>query len=224
MRLKLTGLLIVAMLAVIQLPVQAQTVPFVPYNPNYPARTFAETGETVHGVFMDYWDRNGGLSRQGYPISPVMQRSEGGETFLVQYFERAVFEWHTQYAGSPYEILLELVGSELYHGKYEVSHGPAGVPGQKANTTNSLPFPETGKTLGGAFRTYWEANGGRPQFGVPISDEFQEVSELDGKVYTVQFFERSAFEYHPEHAGTPFEILLSQLGTYTYNHRFPRSP
>ena len=38
-------------------------------------------------------------------------------------------------------------------------------------------FTETGKTLGGKFRAYWESHGGLAQQGYPISDEFQEKSD-----------------------------------------------
>src|SRR5207253_4450759 len=34
-----------------------------------------------------------------------------------------------------------------------------------------------------------------------------------GRSYLVQYFERSRFEYHPENAGTPYEVLLGLLGT-----------
>ena len=33
---------------------------------------------------------------------------------------------------------------------------------------------------------------------IPISEEMQEKSDTDGKIYTVQYFERAVFEYHPE--------------------------
>jgi hypothetical protein len=48
-------------------------------------------------------------------------------------------------------------------------------------------------------------------FGYPLSDEFEQLLE-DGRVYTVQYFERARMEYHPEHAGTPYEVLLGQFG------------
>jgi branched-chain amino acid transport system substrate-binding protein len=74
-------------------------------------------------------------------------------------------------------------------------------------------------TLGGKFRTYWENHGGLAQQGFPISNEFTEKSLLDGKSYTVQYFERAVFELHPENAGTPYEVLLTQLGTYQYKRK-----
>ena len=74
-------------------------------------------------------------------------------------------------------------------------------------------FPQTGHTLGNTFLRYWQSQGGLAIFGFAISEEFTEVSPVDGKPYTVQYFERNRFEYHPEFAGTDFEVLLGLLGS-----------
>ena len=52
------------------LPKGAQLTTFVqpPAAPAGP-RTFPETGQTVQGTFLTYWDTHGGLAQQGYPIS-----------------------------------------------------------------------------------------------------------------------------------------------------------
>ena len=84
---------------------------------------------------------------------------------------------------------------------------------------NSHNFPETGKTVSGVFWTYWQAQGGLAQQGYPISDEFTEKSDLDGKTYTVQYFERAVFELHPENQ-PPYDVLLSQLGTFRYKEKY----
>ena len=94
-----------------------------------------------------------------------------------------------------------------------------------AAQTNPLPgsgsrtFPETGKTVTGIFLDYWDKNGGLPQQGFPISEVMTEVSDLDGKAYTVQYFERAVFEVHPENA-PPYDVLLSQLGTFRYKEKY----
>jgi hypothetical protein len=168
------------------------------------------------GIFLQYWDRHGGLAQQGYPISEVIQETSeaDGRIYTVQYLERAVFEHHPDNQ-PPYNVLLSLLGVFRYHQKY-----PQGAPGQVPNTEpNARLFPETGKRLGGLFRTYWERHGGLAQQGYPISDEFDEVSELDGKTYKVQYFERAVFEYHPENQ-PPYNVLLSQLGTYRYREKY----
>jgi hypothetical protein len=85
-------------------------------------------------------------------------------------------------------------------------------------------FPETGHKVCGRFLTYWQQNGGLAQQGFPISEEFVETSELNGKPYTVQYFERAVFEHHPDNR-PPFDVLLSQLGTFLgqqyYEQGFP---
>ncbi|MFN8536262.1 MAG: hypothetical protein U0232_02140 [Thermomicrobiales bacterium] len=71
-------------------------------------------------------------------------------------------------------------------------------------------FPETGYRISGTFMTYWESHGGLAINGYPISPERAEVLE-DGRVYTVQWFERVRLEYHPENPA-PYELLLGQFG------------
>ena len=48
-------------------------------------------------------------------------------------------------------------------------------------------------------------------FGYPISEEFTEVNDADGKQYTVQYFERNRFEWHPE-LSPPDNVQLGLLG------------
>lgn len=55
---------------------------------------------------------------------------------------------------------------------------------------NQIYFPQTGHFLGGAFRGFWERNGGVEIFGFPVSPEF--VQQRDGRV--AQYFERARFE------------------------------
>jgi subtilisin family serine protease len=71
-------------------------------------------------------------------------------------------------------------------------------------------FAETGHTLNGTFKAYWQRHGGLAIFGYPTSEPFVERGE-DGRDYTVQYFERHRFELHPENAA-PYNVLLSRLG------------
>jgi hypothetical protein len=91
---------------------------------------------------------------------------------------------------------------------------------QSANVETSRTFPETGKTVSGRFFEYWQQNGGLAQQGFPISEPFQEKSDVDGKTYTVQYFERAVFEQHPENP-RPYDVLLTQLGSLRYNQKYP---
>ncbi len=178
------------------------------------SHTFPETGKTVKGSFLAYWTNHGGLAQQGYPVSDEVQQvsATDGKTYTVQYFERAVFEEHPEFAGTSNEVLLSLLGVFRYSQKY-----PNGAPAQSANNeANSQLFTATNHRVGGKFLDYWTSHGGLAQQGYPVSEEFMEVSDLDSKTYKVQYFERAVFEEHPEFAGTPNEVLLSQLGTFAW--------
>src|SRR5438477_11405082 len=59
-------------------------------------------------------------------------------------------------------------------------------------------FPETGQTVCGKFLSYWQQHGGLAQQGYPISGGFVEVSDVNGRAYTVPYFERAVFELRPE--------------------------
>lgn len=184
------------------------------------ARYFAETQHWVRGLFSRYWNEHGGLAQQGYPLTEEFPELSplDGKTYIVQYFERAVFERHPENVGTPYEVLLAQLGTYELQARYSGSPPPS-----TPNADNPRPFPETGKTLGGKFRAYWEGQGALAQQGFPITDEFQEVNKLNGNTYTVQYFERAIFEWHPENAGTPFEVLLTQLGKYQLDTRYPNN-
>ena len=86
-------------------------------------------------------------------------------------------------------------------------------------------FPQTGHKVCNRFLAYWHSHGGLAQQGYPLSEEFVETSDLNGKPYTVQYFERAVFEHHPENQ-PPNDVLLSQLGTYLgklkYTKGFPQ--
>jgi hypothetical protein len=58
-------------------------------------------------------------------------------------------------------------------------------------------FAATGHMLSGPFAAFWQAEGGLPTFGYPISEPFQE-NGTDGVAHMVQYFERYRLEFHPE--------------------------
>jgi len=181
-------------------------------------QTFPATGPTVCGKFLQYWNSHGGLAQQGYPISGQFQEKSDidGKTYTVQYFERAEFELHPENQ-PPYDVLLTLLGSMAAKQRY-----PDGTPAPPtANVPpNAIFFPQTGMHLWGQFRDYWESHGGLAQQGYPISEQFQEKSDIDGKTYTVQYFERAEFELHPENDPAN-QVLLSLLGVERFHAKYP---
>jgi hypothetical protein len=186
------------------------------------SQTFPETGKTVSGKFLTYWNSHGGLAQQGFPISNEFTEVSDvdGRSYTVQYFERAVFEYHPE-KSAPYDVLLSLLGAQLLKQTY-----PNGVPAAAgswdSNSTPYVTFPQTGQRVGGAFIDYWINHGGLAQQGYPLSDLLQERSNLDGKLYYVQYFERAVFEFHLEQQ-PQYQVLLSQLGTFRYRAKHSSS-
>jgi hypothetical protein len=174
---------------------------------------FPPTGHNLGGAFLTYWRAHGGLPTFGYPLTEEFTEvsAEDGQPYQVQYFERARFEHHPENP-APWDVLLGHLGRALsapLADKPAFAPVPAPVvpPGDE-----HAYFPETGHTLDQGFLAYWRRNGGLPLFGYPLSEEFMEVSPTDGRPYTVQYFERARFEWHPENVGTPYDVLLGHLG------------
>ena len=104
---------------------------------------------------------------------------------------------------------------------------PAPVAPRVPNVTDPVPaktgtryFGETGHNIEGVFHTYFVTKGGIGRFGFPRTEAIVQ----DG--LRVQWFERGRMEYHPQHAGTPYEVQLTLLGdTLTTALRpFPTAP
>jgi len=86
-------------------------------------RYFAETQQNVCGDILTAWRANGlelgdlGISEReslalfGLPISPLQEEDIEGQTYQVQWFERARFELHPENA-PPFDVLLGLLGRE----------------------------------------------------------------------------------------------------------------
>lgn len=74
---------------------------------------FPETGQSVPPAFADYWTRNGGLDQFGLPLSAVIRETlEDGNSYDVQYFERARFEAHPENS-APQDIQLGQFGRRI---------------------------------------------------------------------------------------------------------------
>lgn len=85
-----------------------------PFTSRPGLRYFGETGHSLGGRFLDYWERNGGLALFGFPISEeVLEPLADGTTYRVQYFERARLEYHPDKLGTPEEIQVGSLGKLL---------------------------------------------------------------------------------------------------------------
>ncbi len=172
---------------------------------------FNETGHNVSGTFLAFFNTYGGLEQFGYPRTEEI--NENG--LIVQYFQRARFEHHPEFAGTPYEVELTLLGDLV-----TASRRPFPTATPVESTAEVRYFPEVQHTASGIFLQYFDAHGGLNRFGYPISEQLQEQNnDGSGRVYTVQYFQRARLEYHPELAGTPYEIELGLLGDQVLRDR-----
>jgi hypothetical protein len=175
---------------------------------------FVETGFCLRGRFLAYWLTNGGLARNDYPLSEERRETlEDGRAYTVQYFERVRLEHHPENA-YPDDVLLGHFGRRI------LAEDHVGALGETyeqaiAPVLGEGPdyFPQTGHTIAPGFRVYWERNGGLAQFGYPLTEErWDSLPTGAGACCITQYFERARFEWHPEHAGSPYVVLLGQFG------------
>jgi peptidoglycan-N-acetylglucosamine deacetylase len=167
------------------------------YAPGPEKVYFSPTGQYLKGEFLEFWWEYGGMPVFGYPVTPEFEQ----DGMTVQYFERAVLEKHPDNPPE-WQILLRRLGAQARTS--ELRQHPAFQPQPEAET--GYYFPETEQNLRWGFKEHWEKNGGIRIFGYPISAEFEQHG------FTVQYFERAIFEYHPENP-LEWRILQPLIGS-----------
>lgn len=180
-------------------------------------RCFSVTGYCISGEIRRFWEQSGGLPVFGYPLTPLQEEQIEGRTLMVQWFERHRLELHPDQPW-PYTVQLGRIGVEVL--------GRQGRPvsfGESGPAPDCRFFPETGRNLCGELLAGWRSAGveldgvrGTSEaeslalFGLPLSDA-QEETLSDGRLYTVQWFERARIEIHPELTTRP-QVLMGLLG------------
>ena len=160
---------------------------------------FPETGHNLRFRFLEYWQQNGGLDRFGYPISEEHKEvdPETGNVFVMQWFERARFEYHTENQ-RPYDVLLGLLGNQIKNPKskiefmwkygekdYNSLNKPKGIAVDQADnifitdrlSNRVVKFNSEGKTLA----RWWRAGINDGEFQNPIDITL----DLNGNIYVL---------------------------------------
>jgi uncharacterized lipoprotein YbaY len=185
-------------------------------------RCFAETGYCISGRIREYWEQNGGLAVFGLPLGPQQALTTEGGAIQAQWFERHRLELHPENP-APYDVLLGRLGVDrLAQQGRDWQSFPRPDPAEAGDAERCRLFSETGHVVCDAFLQAFRAYGlsfpGRAGvtyeeslalFGLPISAPMTET--IDGKEYTVQWFERARFELHPENQ-PPYNVLFGRLG------------
>lgn len=164
-------------------------------------RYFAQTAHSVGGDFLRFYTRFDGLRLFGLPLTEAIV--EGGRR--VQYFERVRLA--VGHDGSAVDPL----GSDLTAASRAAPLPP--VP----STASRRYFAQTGHTLGGRFLTFWSAHQGTVLLGPPITEPMIDAADPGG--FTIQYFRRGRLEYHPELAGTSYEVEAGQIGRIVQQQR-----
>ena len=207
---------------------------FVSYLPAQAAeQCYRETGYCIDAAIAPYWERNGGLSVFGFPISTVQERIVDGSAIRTQYFERHRIEVHP--LAAPYNIQLGRVGAEELQARYGVDNlvGAGGAAAERARAGCTW-FAETEHAVCGELLRFWDGHGvsldarsgwsyaeNLALLGFPLSPELTETN--DGMTVTVQYFERGRLELHPENQA-PYRVLSGLLGRNAQLRTAPAAP
>ena len=164
-------------------------------------RYIAQTAHSIGGDFLTFYRHYDGLRLFGLPLTESFV--EGGRH--VQYFERV------RLAVGHNGVAVDPLGSELTAASRPTPLLP--VP----STPTLRYFAQTGHTLGGRFLAFWSAHQGDLLLGPPITEPM--VDRGNGGGFAVQYFRRARLEYHPDLAGTGYEVEAGQLGRIILQQR-----
>ena len=180
-------------------------LPAVIYAQEPETRFFPETGRTVLGPFLQFFDEHGGLDVFGPPLSEELVE----DGIRVQYFQNARLELHPENP-RPYRVQPGLLGD--LQGRAQPPIPSAEIP--LADNPTERYYPQTGHTIKQGFLAFFDYYGGLDLLGYPISEM---VIEPDGRV--TQWFQKAQLEWRPDEAGG--KIHLTALGEMVYKQRYP---
>jgi hypothetical protein len=155
---------------------------------------FEQTGHTVRGDFLRFYEIYGGATSLGHPLTEEISV----EGWTVQYFEKGRLEYHPENEPA-YRVTVGWLGELLHRRRPPLP--PAGIP--PADNPHRRYFPNTGHTVSGDFLRYFDSHGGKVRFGWPISEPFL----LEGRL--TQDFQSARFFWTP---GLEPPVTLEEIG------------
>jgi poly-gamma-glutamate synthesis protein (capsule biosynthesis protein) len=178
---------------------------------------YALPGARVAGDFAQHYATLGGsaarpiaeaLAVLGAPLGPVIQEPGGDcrDAVNILYTERQRLELRPE-VDWPFRVVGTQIGVEVYKRKH---------PGAAIQRHKSL---EGDAIADERFRRFFDAYGGLPIFGYPISGLLNEADEATGQTRTVQYFERARFELTP--GSTAEAPLLEQVQLGALGREYP---
>jgi Bacterial capsule synthesis protein PGA_cap len=186
---------------------QLGPAPPVPGAPIAICPTLALPGQPVGGDFAQLYATLGGTALRpladglmvyGVPLGPIVQELAGDcQTITsVLYTERQRLELHPE-LDWPYRVSGSQIGALAYQQKY------GRAPQRRTNLDgDAIANPQ--------FKAFFQAYGGLPAFGYPLSPALEETA--GGQPKTVQYFERARFELAADAASRLEQVALGALG------------
>jgi hypothetical protein len=168
---------------------------------------FPQTDHSVSGEFLEKFNSvSEPVEVFGYPITEAIV-AIGNSPFAnrqVQYFQRAIFEYHPENAPG-HQVQLVPLGKQIFE-KAVVTPYQTLTPNHPAcqsftNSTYQVCY---------AFLSFFRAKGGEAVLGAPISEMVWENERI------VQYFEYARIEWRPEKA-PGHRVVLTNLGELYFN-------
>ena len=157
----------------------------VPPAPGAGTLYFAETGHNLAEPFRSRWEQGGGEAIFGPPISE--ERYASGAGGVLQSFENIILLYDPGQP-TPFDVRGQPLGKSVWA---ELTAAAAREPVTGCLSASCQFFPETGHTLSAPFATFWQAYGGAPIFGPPVSEPFADPTAPG---IQVQVFENAVLE------------------------------
>lgn len=184
----------------------------------------AETGQTLDQLFLDQWRNDGGASAYGYPITPEIRQKNG---HIIQYLEYARFEYWPEGDENGNTVVVANIGKELspltlprivapfrsqsrenlrsHSSSIEAAQVILAWTPISADTmpAKATFVEQTGHSIHGGFRTFWEDTGREGYLGNPLTEEYA----LNGVTY--QVFERGQLAWID--GSTPWMVPVGKV-------------
>lgn len=160
----------------------------IPAADGQPWRYFEQTGHVVQGAFLSFFTAHGSSDIFGLPRTDEIV--EEGRS--VQYFQRARLEYVSSADSTAGEVVMTHLGMRAALARGVLARAEAQAVAPFESDDSRIYVPQTGHSISGGFKVFYERNGGATVLGAPLSEELAE----DG--FTVQYFERGVLEYIPD--------------------------
>jgi hypothetical protein len=162
-------------------------------------RYYSETGHTLDGEFLPYFNQHGGLEILGYPITDAFIDYWSG--LVVQYTQNSRLELYPDPETKTMQVRLKELGVLFVGDRALDLADPVAI----GSNSDCEYYPLTGHNVCYMFLEYYEQHGGPALFGYPVSEFTVENDRL------VQYFQGFRLDWYPENPQSS-KVQVAPLG------------